>query len=1218
MTRKAATKPPTPAKPENQLLPVVGIGASAGGSEAFTALLKHLPPDSGMAFVLIQHLDPNQHSQLSELLSKACRMPVQEVVADTAVSPDHVYVISPGVCLSLSNDHLRVEQREPGLNLPIDHFLLSLAREKSSNAIGIVLSGTASDGSLGLKAIKAEGGITFAQEPASAKFEGMPRSAIAAGVVDFILPPAEIAKRVVRLAQHPYVARKSDQAEEAGQAAEVELNRIFRLLRGATGTDFAHYKSPTIRRRLHRRMVLHGSEKLSDYVAYLQENPAEVRALADDLLICVTFFFREPEAFQALVDRVFPRLLKDRSTEEPIRIWVPGCATGEEVYSLAICLAEAMDRSAASVPVQIFATDISETALDRARAGIYGTPSLAGISPARLKQFFTKANGGHQIKKFIRETCVFAKQDITKDPPFHNLDLISCCNVLIYFGPILQRKALSIFHYALKPEGVLMLGSSEGVSALPDAFAPLEKKIKLFSKASVPRSLKVRFPSTAPLTPVASSRDLTNEGARGTADVQKTAERLLLAQYAPAGVLVDDALNVVHVRGDTGPFLHLAPGEPSYNLLRMAREGLVVSLRTAFAKVRRMKGTITQAAQVKQNGQFKEVHLRLIPITAPARPSAPHFMVLFENATLAAPAGAVLEESQPAGAAKTARAGGPRSQRENTRLRQELAATREYLQSIIEEQEAFTEELKSANEEAQASNEELETAREELQSANEELNTVNEELRSRNVELMAVNNDLSNVLTSITVPLVMVGKDLKIRRFTPAMEPMLNFIDSDIGRSISDLKPNIDVPDLEELLSHAIKGGTPAGREVQGPDGTWYSMQAVPYRVDNQIEGALLVLHDIDLVRHGRDYAEAVVEATRQPLIILNKDLKVRSANRAFYEMFEVSKDETENRFIYDLGNGQWNIPKLREALQKIVPGAGGFRNFEIEHEFERIGRKTMVLNAREVRQPAPYGQTILLAIEDITDRIVHRQLEGELARTTRALTVGALAASIAHEINQPLAGVVTNAQAGLRWLDAATPNVHEAQESLALIVRDGNRASEVISRMRDFLKKDDPGMVAFDINESVQAAIAFANGDLKKGGIVLRAELSNRPLLVRGNPIQLQQVVLNLIMNSRDALVPITNGSRDLLVSSQKIMGPRGHSYLLVTVRDSGVGISQRDMERMFDGFFTTKPNGMGLGLSISRSIIEAHGGRIWASLNEGPGLTIQFSVPAEGEKHP
>jgi two-component system CheB/CheR fusion protein len=793
------------------LFAIVGVGASAGGLEAFTAFLKYLPDDSGMAFVLIQHLDPKQHSQLTDLLAKATRMPVLEVAAETPVEPNHVYVMAPGVCLSMSDGHIRVEERGGGRNLPIDHFLRSLADDNTSKAIGIVLSGTASDGTLGLKAVKAEGGITFAQEPSSAKFDGMPRSAIAAGVVDFVLAPAEIAKRLVRLAQHPFVEVEAGENSEAAKETESALNRIFHLLRAITGNDFTHFKHSTIRRRIHRRMVLHASEKPDDYIAYLQENPAEARALADDLLICVTSFFREPEALKALAASVFPAILKGKSSENPVRVWVPGCATGEEAYSVAICLTEFLEQSGANVPIQIFASDISERAVEKARAGIYAKPTLADVSPARLKRFFIKVNGGYQIAKSIRESCIFARQNIAQDPPFHNLDLITCCNVLIYFGPVLQRKVLATFHYALKPGGFLMLGPSESVGPLSHAFLPLDKKLKLYSKQPGSGPVNLHLLASESLE----ARDTGAASSGGTVrvalDVQKTAERMLLAQYAPAGVIVDDALNVVHVRGDTGAYLQLASGEPTYSLLKMAREGLVVGLRTALLKARQKKVVVNQRAAVRQNGHLKDVNLKVVPINGPGRADALHFMVLFEGGGPAlAPVPATPEQDhakQPKG--RPAQTAGMRVARENARLKQEMAATREYLQSIIEEQEASTEELKSANEEAQASNEELETAKEELQSSNEELNTVNDELKTRNISLTEVNSDLSNVLASINVPLLMVGKDLNIRRFTGSMEPMLNLIDSDMGRSISDLKPNIDVPDLPELLRIVITGGNP-------------------------------------------------------------------------------------------------------------------------------------------------------------------------------------------------------------------------------------------------------------------------------------------------------------------------------------------------------------------------------------------------------------------------
>jgi two-component system CheB/CheR fusion protein len=1218
------TESPTSLK---KSFPIVGIGASAGGLEAFTAFLKHLPSNPGMAFVLIQHLDPNQPSQLTDLLSKATSMPVAEVKADTSVAVNHVYVMPPGVCLSITDEHLRIEPRGPGRNLPIDFFLRSLATVKSSNAVGIVLSGTASDGTLGLKAVKAEGGVTFVQDPSSAKFDGMPRSAMAAGVVDFVLTPAEIAKRLVQLARHPYVARKPARHDDA-EDVEFDLNRIFHLLRMFSGNDFTHYKPSTIRRRIHRRMVLHGDEKLSDYVTHLQENPAEVRALADDLLICVTSFFREPEAFEALARTVFPSLLKNRSLENPVRIWVPGCATGEETYSIAICLAEVLEASGTNIPIQIFATDVSEAALDKARAGRYGPSVVAEISPDRLRRFFKKADADYQIDKSLREICIFAKQNIAKDPPFRNLDLISCCNVLIYFGSVLQRKALSVFHYALKPNGFLRLGPSESVGALPHGFVSVDATVKLYSKKFDAPPIDVQFGGSESLTGKEPA-ELTPENVRLTLDVQRTAERMLLAQYVPAGVIIDDALNVVHVRGSTGPYLQLATGEPTYNLLRMAREGLIVGLRTSVLKAKQKKTPVTAQVRVKQNGDFKDVILRVIPLSSVGREVTHHFIVLFEDVKTTAAAGGAKgvrrgkkTENLEAGAI------GARSRHENAQLEQELAATKEYLQSIIEEQEATTEELKSANEEAQASNEELETSKEELQSTNEELNTLNDELKNRNTALAELNNDLSNLLTSINVPLVMVGRDLKIRRFTQVMAQMLNLIDSDVGRSIADFKPNIDLPDLAELLRTVIRGGAPLSREIQGSDGHWYSLNALPYRTPGDtVDGAMIVLLDVHAIKLARNYAEAVVETVRQPLLILSKELKIIRANPAFYEVFGTSSDAIKDRSLYEVDDGQWNIPELRMALEKILPQQRELENLEVDHEFRKVGRKTLVFSGREIFQPPPYGETILLAIDDITSRTnaqrnelairdrritserALRDTQAELARMSRAFALGEIATSIAHEVNQPLGGIVTNAEAALRWLGGEPPNIGEAKDSLALIARDGNRAGEVIRRMRDFLKKGHGETAALNINESIQNAVALVLPEMATQRITVYCDLSSEIPIVRGDSIQLQQVILNLLMNGAEAMTS-TNGAKELTVTSRK--SPDGGA--LVAVRDCGIGGKPEDMHRMFDAFYTSKPTGIGMGLSISRSIIEAHGGQILAEVNDGPGLTVTFSLPADG----
>ena len=1186
---------------QQHLFPIVGVGASAGGLEALTALLQNLPSDSGMAFVIIQHLDPKHASQLTELLSKATKMPILEVDAGMAVEPNHVYVIAPGVSLSLSGGRLRAEPRDTGPSLPIDHFLRSLAQDKGSNAIGVVLSGTATDGTLGLRAVQAEGGITFAQEPASAKFDGMPRNAIAAGVVDFVLAPEAIAQRLVQISQRPYAGGGPAANGHPPEEMEFELNKIFHLLRTATGTDFTHYKHATIQRRLRRRMVLQSTQDLGDYIGYLEANPAEVRVLADDLLIRVTSFFRVPEALKALTTKVFPEMIRTRSLDDSIRIWVPGCATGEEAYSIAICLTELLEQAGTKLRIQIFATDVSETAVNRARAGIYGMPALAEVSPERLKRFFIKVEGGYQIHKSIRETCIFAKQDLTKDPPFHKLDLITCCNVLIYFGPVLQTRALSIFHFALKPGGFLMLGPSESVGTLASSFAAVDRKLKLYSRQELaPKHL----PSLAGLPLKVPRDEPTTPNVRATLDVQKTAERMLLAQYAPAGVIVDDAMNVVNVRGDTGPYLQVASGEPTYNLLKMAREGLAIGLRSAMVKARKENVSISQQARLKQSGEFRKVNVKVVPINGSVHSDSPHFMVLFEEIN------ALLVPSPSEGAAqreidsgKPLDKNGVRGNRENERLKEELTSTREYLQSIVEEQEATCEELKSANEEAQASNEELETAKEELQSANEELNTVNDEQRTQNSALGDANNDLTNVLASINVPLVMVGKDLKIRRFTQPMERMLNLIPSDIGRSISDLKSNIDVPNLPELLRTVIDGASPSVREIQGPLGRWFSLQALPYKVPgNRIEGALLVMLDINAVKNARNYAEAIVETVRQPLLVLTKELKIRSANQAFYSNFKVSKEETENCFLYDLGDGQWNIPKLREALGNILPSNGSFQDFEVEHKFEGIGRRTMLLSARELKQLTPNTE-ILLAIEDITER---RSAEDQIRRTNEDLKHFAYAAS--HDLQEPLRMVMTSTQ--LLSRDYQGKLDKDADQFIAYAVEGAQRMESLLKGMREYWQASERGEEhrrLVDCNEILGKALLNLEVAINKSGAAVTHALLPT---VWAEQIMLLQLFQNLVGNAikyRGQKPPKVH------VSAEESEGE-----WIFSVKDNGIGIATEHAKRVFDMFKRLngeKYPGAGIGLAICRKVVERLGGQIWVESEKEQGSNFKFTVPLRGQ---
>ena len=1171
---------------------VVGVGASAGGLEAFTDLLSNLPGDTGMAFVLIQHLDPKHDSHLTELLSKVSRMPVSEVNGETRVESNHVYVISPRRNLTIVDGVLHAPARpEGGRNMPVDAFLRSLAADKGSPALGVVLSGTASDGTLGLEAIKAAGGATFAQEMGTAKFGSMPGSAMAAGVVDFVLPPAGIALHLAAIARKSQVAAELPDAAE--QPGDPELAKILRLVQSATGVDFIHYKHSTLSRRIKRRMALRGFATLEDYTRDLERNREEAAALSEDCLITVTSFFREPEVFEELKKKVFPALLENRGTEDPIRIWAPGCATGEEAYSLAICLTEFLEDAKVSVPFEIFATDISEAAIEKARAGAYAPAAVAHVSPQRLGRFFTRSERGYRVAKIIRDACVFARHNVGQDPPFSKLDLISCCNVLIYLGSVLQHKVLSILRYALKPTGFLVLGPSEGVGPFSEWFQQVDSIHKIYrmqpaAGAPAPRTSEGRR---------AGGRvDLPRRiaGGRAETEVLREADRLVLAEHGPPGAIVDDDLNIVQVRGRTAPYLELSPGEPTRNLLRMAREGLIAGLGKAIQTARQTNAAAkADGFRIEDGGRLTNVTINVTPFRETSSSKERYFLVLFEDAELGA---------------------GPRARRKpaarenagSARLRRELVATKEYLQSIVEDHAATLEELRESNEEAQAGNEELETAQEELESANEELNTLNEELKNSNVEFIKVNRDLANLLESLSIPLVMVGRDLRIRRFTRAMEPMLNLIASDVGRSITDLRPRMELPGLRPLLLDAMEGGNRQPRDVRDSHGRWYSLRVLPsVGPDGKTDGAVLMLIDIDAAKRGLDFAEAIVETVREPLVILDQNLQVLQANKTFYETFRASRGETEGRLIYDLGNGQWNIPRLRELLENILPAHATFRDFEVTHEFEHVGRKIMLLNASEVFNPNAQARTILLAIEDVTER---RQAE-EALRTTNA-ELQNFAYALTHDLQEPLRMVVNFTE--LLGRQYAGQLGEEADQFISYSVEGALRIEALLKALLAYWEVN--GREHDDLSASVDCGAVLAKALLNLEAAIAEsgATVTSDPLpVVMAEEVIMTQLFQNLISNS---IKYKGEEAPKIHVSAERSAGG-----WLFAVRDNGMGIDPHDAERVFGMFRRLHGNeipGTGIGLALCKKIVERKGGRIWVESEPGAGATFKFTIPGPGPK--
>ena len=842
-------------------LTIVAIGASAGGVEALSELMSYLAIETGMAFVVIQHLDPHHPSMLTELLSRKTAMSVTEVSDGLEVKPNHVYVIPPNATISISGQSLHLGPREEshGLHMPVDHFLRVLAEEKGNRAIGVVLSGSGSDGTLGLAEIQAHGGVTFAQDGASAKYDAMPRSAMAAGCVDYVLPPKGIAKELARIARHPYVGRSP--ALDAAQPASVpdsELATIFQILRRHAGMDFTPYRQTTILRRIQRRMVVHRIEKIKEYIKHVQKNPAEIKALYQDMLISVTNFFRNPRVFDALKATVFPAILKSLPRERGIRIWTPGCASGEETYSVAMMLLEFLGDKASQIPIQLFGTDVNEASIVRARNGVYPANILGDVTPERLRRFFTKTESGYRISKGIRDMCIFAQHNLLHNPPFSQMNLICCRNLLIYIETAEQHKVISLFHYALRPGGFLVLGSSEGVGTATNMFAVEDRASKIFSRKSTAVRQPANFAMNSP----------TERGVRSPAgmpvkqldadwnypEAQKEFDRRLLTQYAPATVFVNEDMEIIHTRGNVNRYLKLASGRASLSLLKMAREGLLIELRNAISKTKK-ENTVVGKRNIRvknENGAGTDkedakrlVNFDVIPVTL-GNVEEMYFMIVFQEAPpepprQAARRGSRAEVESEAGLGQTAK------------LEQELAATKEYLQSVIETQEATNEELQSANEEIlssneelQSSNEEMETAKEELQSANEELTTVNDELRNRDHEITQVNNDLINLLSSIDIAVIMIGSDLTVRRFTPKAQKFLGLIAGDIGRPLANINPTIEISDFQAMVLQVVTDFHPLEKELTDRMGIHYQLKILPYRtIDNKIDGAVITIVDI-------------------------------------------------------------------------------------------------------------------------------------------------------------------------------------------------------------------------------------------------------------------------------------------------------------------------------------------------------------------------------------
>ena len=1083
----AAADPPADGR---QLLPVVGVGASAGGLDAFRALLQALPADSGMAFVIVQHLAGDQKSMLPNILSRSTTMPVCEVVDTTPILANHVYVMSSQADVEYASGALVVRKREPGKkHMPVDRLFVTLAEGLGELAVGVILSGTAGDGSTGAQHIKAAGGVTFAQDE-SAQFDGMPKSAIDRGTVDFVLPPREIARKLVDLAR-----RRAAAGVEP--SSDPEFDRIIELLSAGDRIDFLHYKTPTIERRIQRRMLLHNISDLAVYRQKLEEDPAEREALYRDVLIGVTRFFRDPSRSTALMKKVFPMLL-DGKSETPLRFWVPGCSTGEEVYSLAILLVEYLTEKRLKRSVQIFGSDIKQESIAFARAGIYPKTIEDVVSAERLGRFFTPAPGGrYSVARNIRELCVFADHNLLKDPPFSRLDLISCSNLLIYLQPEQQERAAAIFRYALNGSGLLMLGPSETLRSNGNGFIVVDKKSKLYRVApgSRPRlDLSFRGPKRGDTAAVAGPAS----GTAAVDEVGRMVDRLLLERYAHPSVVVNDANEVLEFRGDLQPFLAPASGTPSFKLSKLLHPDLLIDVRTALFKARQ-RGLPVRRERLKltQGGGSQIINVEVLPAARSADDRI--YVIVFEAV---ADSGTV-----PAGGAH--RPGDPS---ENERLKNELNAARDYMSHLTSEHEqsdsvfnATSEELQSANEELQSTVEELETAKEELQSTNEELSTLNDELRVRNADLVVLGDDLMNLLSSIDTPVIMVDRDMVIRLFNPTAERIFSFRLTDAGRPISAFKPLMDLPDLGDILRRVIETAATVDSEVQSRDGRWYSLRVRPYRSSrNEIAGAVITLVDIHDLRSALTSAEEsrdMAEGART------------TAEQARTEALDANRVKDE--FLSTLSH------ELRTPMTSILGWAQMMRMMRLDEETMSTAVATI--------ERGTYAQIRL--IDDLLD--ISRITSGRLRLDERLFRLPALV---------------------VETLDVIRPAV-TAKE------------------------------------------------------IAVQADLDRAPAMLYGDPDRLRQVIWNLLSNA----VKFTPSGGSIAVEVFQSAGAA-----VIRVADSGEGIAPEFLPRVFERFWQgdagskrEKP-GLGLGLAISKYVVDLHGGTIAAeSGGRARGATFTVTLP-------
>ncbi|MFL6231654.1 MAG: CheR family methyltransferase [Thermoanaerobaculia bacterium] len=1199
--------------PNSHPCPVVAIGASAGGLDAIQELFRPMPADTGFAFVLIQHLSPRHETLIPELLAPLTPMPVRTVEDETVIHANHIYVMPPHGTLTIDDCvlYLSKSARTRGRRSPIDRFFRSLAEDQEDEAVAIVLSGTGTDGVLGLKTVKERGGLTLVQAPETARYDSMPRSAILTGAVDLI---AAVERMPARLIEHQKRLREGGSPEQLREEITGHLGKICAILRRETGHDFRRYKQSTLVRRVRRRMSESRAASIYAYVEALSHDNQEVEQLFRDLLISVTHFFRDPEAFSLLADKVIPRLFEGKDEDGFVRVWVAGCATGEEAYSLAILLREHAAKLDKPPQVQLFATDIDSQALEAARQAIYPEAVAAQISPERLERFFVRHGNMYQVSREIRDLCLFSLHNLIADPPFSRLDLVSCRNVLIYLESELQKKIVALFHYALRPGGFLFLGPSEMVAGQPELFRTLDKKHRVFQS----RDTVTRPPFSFPLSErgrlgLRATEDLQRRAVPRQLEVARTFEAILLESYAPACVVVHEGGDIVYFSPRTGRYLEAPSGTPTVNVLDMARKGLRLDVRTALHKAVNSRVTaIHENVPFELDGQTLRVNVIVRPM--PELGEDPGlFMIVFQD--VVAPAG----DSPPEIELGAIVADDPMVRR----LEAELRSTKDHLQATLEELESSNEELVSSNEELlsmneemQSANEELQTSKEELQSVNEELETVNAELKKKLEELDRANGDLQNLFQSTQIATVFVDRELRIKKLTPAAVEVFRLIERDVGRPITDITPRFPGGDLVKDIREVLRTLSPRERQVRSEEGdAWYLQRILPYRtVEDVIDGVVLTFLDITQLKRAEEERErlaAIVDSSQDGIIGKTLEGVITSWNAGAERMYGYSAREAVGRSL-DLIVPPDQRPLMAAVFEQIRQGIK-VEPFETARVCKDGQRIDISLTFSPVRDDAGRVVGASGIDRDISgrkraDEALRRQAEQLLEIDRRK---DEFLAMLGHELRNPLAPIRTC----LHILRSPRLSGDQADRSLLTIERQVLHLTRLVDDLLDIARVSRGKILLrrerLDLVETVRATVEDQRQDLEAAGLAIELDLPGGPLWVDGDPTRLSQAVSNVLNNAGKFTEP---GGRITVAARREPAG----GTAAVAVRDTGIGMEPELLARAFEPFSQAERGpdrgrgGLGLGLALVKALVELHGGSVEAeSPGPGGGTEIVMRLP-------